>query len=104
MKVKFIDQEIEVEIDDFDWDDFELQELVDDVAVGMYLDQLVEVDRELYEFLNAPENNQEPWEMGDTHEYIQGGLTYDKEGDFMKFQKKIKQREDFYGPNGTNGV
>ena len=104
MKVYFIDQDIEVEMDDFDWDDFELQELVDDVAAGMYLDHWVEIDRELYEFLNAPENNQEPWEMGDTHEYLQGGLSYDKEGDFMKFQKKIKQREDFLGPNEINGV
>ena len=43
--------------------------------------------------------------MGDTHEYIQGGLTYDKEGDFMKFQKKIQEREeDFKGPNKNLGV
>ena len=64
MKVNFIDQEVDVEIDSFDWDDFELQVLQDDVAVGMYMDQLVEVDRDMYEVLNAPENNQEPWEMG----------------------------------------
>ena len=91
MLVKYIDQEVEVDIDPFDWDDFELKELVDNVAVGMFNDQLVEIDRDMYEFMNAPENNQEPWEMGDTHEYIQGGLTYDKEQDFKSFQKKIKE-------------
>lgn len=94
MLVKYIDQEVEVDIDPFDWDDFELKELVDNVAVGMFNDQLVEIDRDMYEFMNALENNQEPWEMGDTHEYIQGGLTYDKEQSFKSFQKKIKEREE----------
>ena len=64
------------------------------VAVGMFNDQLVEIDRDMYEFMHAPENNQEPWEMGDTHEYIQGGLTYDKKQSFKSFQKKIKEREE----------
>ena len=104
MKVNFIDQEVDVEIDSFDWDDFELQVLQDDVAVGMYMDQLVEVDRDMYEFLNAPENNQEPWEMGDTHEYLEGGLTHDKQRDLQKWQHRMRQEEDFNGPNKTLGV
>ena len=94
MLVNYIDQEVEVDIDPFDWDDFELKELVDNVAVGMFNDQLVEIDRDMYEFMTAPENNQSPHEMGDTHEYIKGGLTYDKEQGFKSFQKKIKEREE----------
>jgi hypothetical protein len=42
--------------------------------------------------------------MGDTHEYIQGGLTFDKDQSFIKFQKKMQQEEDFLGPNKTIGV
>ena len=104
MLVNYIDQEVEVDIDPFDWDDFELKELVDNVAVGMFNDQLVEIDRDMYEFMTAPENNQAPHEMGDTHEYIQGGLTYDKDRSFIEFQKKMRQEEDFKGPNKTLGV
>ena len=36
---------------------------------------------EVNNFLNDPANNKEPHEMGDTHEYIQGGLTRSKEKD-----------------------
>ena len=104
MKVRYIDQEIEVEHDSFNWDDFDLLEVDEDFAVGTYMDQLIEIDRDMYEFLNASENNKAPHEMGDTHEYIQGGLTYDKDRSFVEFQKKMRQEEDFKGPNKTLGV
>tara|TARA_R110000737_G_scaffold209642_1_gene227459 strand:- start:598 stop:900 length:303 start_codon:yes stop_codon:yes gene_type:complete len=39
-------------------------------------------DPAVQDFLNDPANNKEPHEMGDTHKYIQGGLTTPrKEGD-----------------------
>jgi|TARA_R110000851_G_C12774992_1_gene534637 hypothetical protein len=34
-----------------------------------------ELDEDVQAFLEHPANNKEPHEMGDTHEYIQGGLT-----------------------------
>ena len=97
MLVRYIDQEIEVDIDPFDWDDFELNELVDNVAVGMFNDQLVEIDRDMYEFMNAPENNKEPNEMGDTHEYIQGGLTHDKDKGLTNFLNKLPETDPWTG-------
>ena len=36
-------------------------------------------DKDVFDFLNDPANNKEPHEMGDTHEYIKGGLTMPKE-------------------------
>ena len=37
------------------------------------------MDKSISDFLNDPANNKEPHEMGDMHEYIQGGLTMPKE-------------------------
>ena len=37
------------------------------------------MDKAIFDFLNDPANNKEPHEMGDMHEYIQGGLTMPKE-------------------------
>ena len=37
------------------------------------------MDKVINNFLNDPANNKEPHEMGDMHEYIQGGLTMPKE-------------------------
>ena len=108
MKIEYIDQLITLDVDDFDFELFDLDKKEDGQALGHYHGEYVAIDLddyELEEFLNAPENNQEPWEMGDTHEYIQGGLSYDKDGDFMKFQKKIQKREeDLKGPNKNLGV
>ncbi len=53
-------------------------------------EQILILDKELEDFLNDPANNKEPHEIGDTHEYIMGGLSYDKDGDFIKFINKQK--------------
>jgi len=42
-------------------------------------EQIILLDKEINAFLNHPSNNKEPHEMGDMHEYIQGGLTMPKE-------------------------
>ena len=42
-------------------------------------EQILLLQKETNDFLNDPANNQEPHEMGDTHEYIKGGLTMPKE-------------------------
>ena len=42
-------------------------------------EQILLLQKEVNNFLNDPANNQEPWEMGDTHEYIMGGLTMPQE-------------------------
>tara|TARA_Y100000114_G_scaffold136340_1_gene137766 strand:+ start:62 stop:370 length:309 start_codon:yes stop_codon:yes gene_type:complete len=97
MKIEYIDQLITLDVDDFDFELFDLDKKEDGQALGHYHGEYVAIDLddyELEEFLNASENNQAPHEMGDMHEYIQGGLTYDKDGDFMKFQKKIQAREE----------
>ena len=52
-------------------------------------------DKDVNDFLNDPANNQEPHEMGDTHEYIKGGLTYDKDESFKAFQNKMKQNDEW---------
>ena len=52
-------------------------------------EQIISTSKAVDDFLNDPANNKESHEIGDTHEYIMGGLTYDKEGDFKKFQNKI---------------
>ena len=46
---------------------------------GIVAEQILLLQKEVNDFLNDPSNNQEPWEMGDTHEYIMGGLTMPKE-------------------------
>ena len=50
-----------------------------------------EEDDDVVEFLNDPANNKEPNEMGDTHEYIKGGLTHDIDESFKAFQNKINK-------------
>ena len=50
-----------------------------------------EEDDDVVEFLNDPANNKEPNEMGDTHEYIKGGLTHDADESFKAFQNKINK-------------
>jgi hypothetical protein len=107
MKIEYIDQLITLDVDDFDFDLFDLDKKEDGQVLGNYHGEYVAIDiddYELEEFLNAPENNQAPHEMGDMHEYIKGGLSYDKDNDFMKFQKKIQQHEDLHGPNSNLGV
>ena len=52
-------------------------------------------DKDVNDFLNDPANNQEPHEMGDTHEYIKGGLTYDKGEGFKAFQAKQNQATEW---------
>ena len=42
-------------------------------------EQILSMDKAIFDFLNDPANNKEPHEMGDMHEYIQGGLTMPKE-------------------------
>ena len=52
-------------------------------------EQIIILDKEVNNFLNDPANNKKLNEIGDTHKYLQGGLSYDKEGNFKKFQNKI---------------
>ena len=42
-------------------------------------EQILSMNKAIDDFLNDPANNKEPHEMGDMHEYIQGGLTMPKE-------------------------
>ena len=42
-------------------------------------EQILSLEDAINNFLNDPVNNKEPHEMGDMHEYIQGGLTMPKE-------------------------
>lgn len=50
-------------------------------------------DPEIQEFLeNIDESG--PWSEEDDKIFTIGGLTADKDGDFMKFQNKIKKREE----------
>jgi len=42
-------------------------------------EQILSISDAINNFLNDPVNNKEPHEMGDTHKYIQGGLTMPKE-------------------------
>ena len=42
-------------------------------------EQILSMNKAIDDFLNDPANNKEPHEMGDMHEYIQGGLTIPKE-------------------------
>jgi len=48
-------------------------------------------DSDVQEFLNAPENN-----TPDSKIDTLAGMTYDKDNDFMKFQKKQKQNDNIY--------
>ena len=41
-------------------------------------EQIVSINKAVDNFLNDPANNKEPHEMGDTHEYLMGGLTTSK--------------------------
>lgn len=45
-----------------------------------------------------------PWPEEDDKSYTVGGLSADKDKDFMKFQNKIKKREDMEGPNAGKGI
>lgn len=49
--------------------------------------------QEFLEWLDKPG----PWSEEDDKIYTVGGLTADKDGDFMKFQNKIKKGEDKKG-------
>ena len=42
-------------------------------------EQILSMNKAIDDFLNDPANNKKPHEMGDMHEYIQGGLTIPKE-------------------------
>ena len=50
-------------------------------------------DPEIQEFLEWADQPG-PWPEEYDKIYTVGGLSADKDGDFMKFQKKIKDRED----------
>ena len=50
-------------------------------------------DPEVQEFLELADQ-QGPWTEEHDKIYTVGGLSADKDGDFMKFQKKIQKRED----------
>lgn len=60
-------------------------------AVGTFI--VEQADKDVKDFLNAPENNKEPHEMGDTHEYLKGGLSYDKDEGFKAFNKKQEKNK-----------
>jgi len=50
-------------------------------------------DKDVAEFLNAPSNNQEPWEMGDEHKH-HNGLSYDKDGGLKSFMRRDNNNSD----------
>tara|TARA_R110000851_G_scaffold319453_2_gene483874 strand:+ start:4891 stop:5163 length:273 start_codon:yes stop_codon:yes gene_type:complete len=56
--------------------------------------------QEFLEFVDTPG----PWPEEDDRIYTVGGLTADKDRDFIKFQKKMAEREDFEGPNAGLGI
>ena len=60
-------------------------------------------DEDVQEFLEWADKPG-TWDEQYDKTYTVGGLTADKDKDFMKFQKKIKEQEDLHGPNKTNGV
>lgn len=60
-------------------------------------------DPEIQEFLEWADQPG-PWPEEHDKIYTIGGLSADKDGDFMKFQKKMRDREDFEGPNHGKGV
>ena len=52
-----------------------------------------------------------PWDEQYDKSYTVGGLSADKDKSFIEFQKKMdrnekkmREQEDFYGPNKSNGV
>ena len=63
---------------------------VDTLREEKVFNYLNENDKDVNDFLSHPDNNKEPHEMGDTLHTV-GGLTNDKDGDFMKFQDKIEK-------------
>ena len=60
-------------------------------------------DSEIQEFLEWVDQPG-PWPEEYDKSFTIGGLSADKDGDFMKFQKKMKDKEDFEGPNHGKGV
>jgi len=60
-------------------------------------------DKDVQEFLEWADKPG-PWSKEDDEIYTVGGLTADKDRDFQKFQNKIKEREDFEGPNAGKGI
>ena len=60
-------------------------------------------DEDVQEFLERADKPG-PWPEEDDRIYTVGGLTADKDRDFIKFQKKMREQEDLYGPNKSNGV
>ena len=60
-------------------------------------EQILSIDDAINEFLSDPVNNKEPHEMGDMHEYIQGGLTMPKEDRKQYLKNEIhNKRSDGY--------
>jgi len=100
MLVRYIDQEIEmkIELDNFDWDLFDFEKYDDDMAMGYYCGDYVEIEKDVYDFLNAPENNKEPHEMGDTHtNKHHNGLSYDKDKGLTNFHKNLPEMDPWTG-------
>ena len=60
-------------------------------------------DPDVLDFLEHADE-QGPWDEQYDKSYTVGGLSADKDKDFMKFQNKIKQREDMEGPNAGKGI
>ena len=53
-------------------------------------EQILSIDDAINNFLNDPVNNKEPHELGDMHEYIQGGLTMPKKNT-NELNKKLRK-------------
>jgi len=60
-------------------------------------------DKDVQEFLEWADKPG-PWDEQYDKSYTVGGLSADKDKDFMKFQNKIKKREDMEGPNAGKGI
>ena len=60
-------------------------------------------DEDVQEFLEWADKPGD-WDEQYDKSYTVGGLSADKDRDFMKFQKKMAEREDFEGPNAGLGI
>ena len=60
-------------------------------------------DTDVQEFLEWADKPG-PWDEQYDKSYTVGGLSADKDKDFINFQNKIKKREDMEGPNAGKGI
>ena len=81
---------------------WEEQHLTNKILPGE-VDNEWEDDPDVMEFLEHADE-QGPWSEEDDKIYTVGGLTADKDRDFMKFQDKMNERDKQLGGNSDNNV